>query len=309
MLVATEKVISALPYPALIKRLSQDMAGDHALPSRQHVELMPGGGRPNAALLLMPGQRGSLVGLKTVTVHSDRSNRPGGAVRSQYMIFDGEEGGLIAILDAHELTTRRTAAQSALAALWLAAKDPQHMLVVGAGEIASALVDAYTAIFPEISVQIWARRPEAAKRLVEIKRNIQCSVATDLQAAALRADIVSTATTSHIPFVELDHLKPGAHLDLVGGFRPDMREATDGSIAAADVVVVDALEALQEAGDLAQPLASGALERAKVHTFAKLLTGRLEIDRSRLTIFKSVGSARADLAAASLLAEAGLFKI
>jgi ornithine cyclodeaminase len=192
-----------------------------------------------------------------------------------------------------------------LAASYLARPDSAVHLVVGTGALAPHLARAYAAVRPLRQTLVWGRDPQKAAALAGLLRDeagLPAEAVADLAAAAAQADIVSCATLAREPLVRGAWLKPGSHLDLVGGYTPEMREADDAAIARSRVFI-DTEAALREAGDIVQPLASGALAPADIagdlHDLCRgVRPGRR--DAAEITLFKSVGTALEDLAAARL---------
>jgi ornithine cyclodeaminase len=213
----------------------------------------------------------------------------------------------LALMDGDTITARRTAAASALAAGWLARPDAGHLLVVGAGRIARLLPAAYRCVRPIARVSVWARRAGAAAALVQALRadGFAAVAVDDLATAVSAADITSCATLSTAPLVQGAWLQPGSHLDLIGSFTPGMREADDACLAGA-ALFVDTEEALTKSGDLAVPLARGVITAGDLRgTLTALARGTSTGRRSATerTVFKSVGTALEDLAAAMLVME------
>lgn len=260
----------------------------------------------NGTLLLMPAWRGgSAMGVKIVTVYPDNGQRGLNAVFSTYLLCDAETGQHLALIDGNEITGRRTAAASALAGDYLARDDAETLLIVGAGHIAGMMADAWRAVRPIRTVRIWNIRPSRAEALAGMLRREghDATAVTDLEAAVRTADIVSCATLATAPLVRGDWLRPGTHLDLIGGYRPDMREADDDAIARARVFI-DTDAALSEAGDITQPIATGSFSPDRIAgTLFTLCRGEAPGRRNatEITLFKSVGSAIEDLAAAALV--------
>ena len=309
------------PMPALVQALRLAFAAGAEVPQR-HAHALPGG----ASVLLMPAWRaGSAggtaprLGVKTVTICPGNGALGLPGVHGLYSLFDARTGVPLAVLDGSELTARRTAATSALAASYLARADATRLLVVGAGRVAALMPEAMRAVRPGISeIAVWARRPEAAADLaarwqsgagVRATAIGLVSAVTDLAAAVRRADIVSCATLSTTALVQGAWLAPGAHLDLIGSFTPAMREA-DGAAFTLSAVHVDTAEALAKSGDVLQAIAEGAFSADRLAgTLADLvhgLTGGREGREGRMglegrTLFKSVGNALEDLAAAELV--------
>lgn len=250
------------------------------------------------AVLAMPAvRRGGLATVKVVTVVTG----PSSALSSHLLAFD-TRGALLAVVEAHRLTALRTAAASVLAAKALGAGDRRHLTVLGAGRQARAHVEAYASAMTLDRVTVWARRREAARELAEFAAQFAPSVRIGHSSveAAQEADIVICATPSRAPIVSGDRIAAGAHVDLVGGFRPDMREADDALMARA-AIVTDTPAALSEAGDLVQAIASGAIPRDDVLLLGDVLAGRVKVPAREVTVFKSVGHAALDLVAAELL--------
>jgi ornithine cyclodeaminase len=217
--------------------------------------------------------------------------------------MSGRSGEPLALIDGTTLTLWRTAAASALAASYLARQDAYRLVMVGAGALAPYLIDAHAAVRPVRQVLVWNRSADAAGRLAArmAGRKFSIAVTTDLETAVRGADIVTCATLSQEPLIHGDWLPDGVHVDLVGGFRPDMREADDAAIRRARLFVDTRNGALAEAGDLVQPLQSGLIGEDDIAADLFDLTrgehaGRH--DQDQITLFKSVGSALEDLAAA-----------
>jgi ornithine cyclodeaminase len=227
-------------------------------------------------------------------------------VEASYILLDGETGRPLAMMDGRAITLWRTAAASALAASYLARKDARRMVMVGAGALSSYLIRAHASVRPIAEVAIWNRDPakaEAAARTLKMD-GLQITAAADLKTAIANADIVSAATLASEPIIRGAWLKPGAHVDLVGGFTPKMREADDDTMRRASIFVDTHGGALKEAGDLVQPLASGVITQADVRAdLFELCRGQHQgrVNDTEITLFKSVGTALEDLVAAALV--------
>jgi ornithine cyclodeaminase len=205
------------------------------------------------------------------------------------------------------LTLRRTACASALAATYLARADASRLLMIGTGALSPHLIEAHAAIRPIREIAVWGRdRSKAEAVAATLTRDGLPVVATgDLEQAVRAADIVSCATLSKTPLVRGAWLRPGQHVDLVGSYAPDMREADDEAVARARVYI-DTAAAIHESGDLGQPIASGILAEERISgDLAKLATGAAAGRSSddEITLFKSAGTAIEDLAAAILVYE------
>lgn len=302
------------PMPALVQAIGRAFAAAGAagaeVPQR-HSHALPG----DVSLLLMPAWRagrpagpagpGGRLGIKTVTVCPGNAARGLPGVQGLYSLFDAATGVPLAVMEGSELTARRTAATSALAASWLARADARHLLVVGAGRVAALLPEAMRVVRPTLAqITVWARRGEAAEALAAQWREqgLNATATAELAGAARRADIVSCATMVREPLVQGAWLAPGSHLDLIGSFAPAMREADVAAFAGASVFI-DTPESLAKAGELLAAIDAGCLRAADVvGTLADLAQGRCRMRASRdeRTVFKSVGNAIEDLAAAEL---------
>ncbi len=298
-------VRTATPWPELMAAIVAALTEDAVVsPERQvHPVGLPDGG--TGSLLLMPAwEDGELIGVKTVTYFPSNAGTAVPSVNAVCVLFDGRTGEPRAVLDGDELTDRRTAAVSALAASYLARADAARLLVVGTGRLSPNMARAHAAVRPLAGVEIWGRRLEAAESVVEQLRagGYPAEASTDLDASIGRADIVSCVTGATSPLVRGELLAPGTHLDLVGSFRPDMRESDDGAAGRA-TIFVDTVAGASMSGDLAQPLADGVITEASIIADLRALVAGDHPGRTsdnEITLFKSAGFAAADLAAARL---------
>ncbi len=301
--IGAAEVTAALTYPLLIDALRDGFRRGAAVPLR-HQHRIPVPGASDATLLLMPAwTEGQHVGVKLATVFPDNSRRSLPSIMGAYVLLDGTSGALLAIIDGPALTVRRTAAASALAATYLARPDAARLLVVGTGALAPQLALAHASARPIRDVRIWGRDAGKAQRLarrLSVPR-ARVAVADDLAAAVEGADIVSCATMASQPLVYGDWLQPGTHLDLVGAFTPQMQEADATAFARSQVYVDTRAGAFDEAGDLLNAIAQGALSpSAVIGDLFDLTRGAVPGRRtySDITVFKSVGTALEDLVAA-----------
>ncbi|MCR6657916.1 MAG: quinate 5-dehydrogenase [Asticcacaulis sp.] len=225
------------------------------------------------------------------------------AVTASYLLFDAVTGEHMALLDGGELTARRTAAVAAIAADRLAIEGAGHLLLVGSGRIASELAFAYRAVREIETVKVFSPTAANAEKLVSALKagGFHAEVCTDLAADVAKADIIACATLSKAPLIKGEWLRNGQHVALIGGYLKDMREADDTAMTRADIWV-DSFAALSEAGDLTQPIAAGLLHHEMIKgTLQTLCAGESVPGREgRITLFKSVGDAAQDLAAAAL---------
>ena len=298
---------AALPFDRLIEALKRQFIEGCEVPLR-HTHTVTAADGSQGTVLIMPAWRADrYLGIKTVNIFPGNAARGLPGLFSTYVLYDARTGEPLAQLDGDEITARRTAAASALAASRLARPDARHLLVVGAGRVAALLAHAYRQVLPIDTVQVWARKTPQAQALVDALNasGVAARVADDLAHAAAQADIVSCATLATEPVVQGAWLRAGSHLDLIGGFTPTMREADDACFAGARLFV-DTAEALQKSGDLLGPLSRGVLSAHSVcGTLQDLCRGTVPGRQSPLerTVFKSVGTALEDLAAAVLVYE------
>lgn len=308
--VSAADVDRALTFDGLVETLRAAFRKGAVQPVRHHHTI----DRPDGAastLLLMPAwsdfnaagtSAGGYVGVKVVTVSPDNNQVGKPAVMGLYLLLDGATGEPRALIDGQRLTQWRTACASALAASYLARPDASRLLVVGAGALSGFLARAHAAVRPIEMVRIWNRTFANAERVAADLRaaGLAATAVDDLDAELPLADIVTSATIAETPLIKGDLLRHGTHVDLVGGFTPAMREADDEAIRRAEVFVDTRAGATKEAGDVVQPLASGALALEAIRgDLYDLTRGTAEgrRDAGAITLFKSVGAAIEDLAA------------
>jgi ornithine cyclodeaminase/alanine dehydrogenase-like protein (mu-crystallin family) len=306
--IAAAEIERLLDYPSLVEAIHAGFSGAVFAPTRHHHWIA----RPGAAeatMILMPAWQevaeandgGGFMGVKIVTVFPDNAARAKPSVLATYVLMAGDSGEVLATLDGAVLTLWRTAATSALAASALARPDASRLAMIGAGAMAPRLIAAHAAVLPIASVTIWNHMPDRARSLAAAldRPGFSVTASEDLEEAVAGADIVSVATLARTPLVRGAWLKPGTHVDLVGAYTPQMREADDETIRRA-TVYVDTRPGMRESGDIAQPLASGVLSEAAIAGDLFEISGGKARRRSadEITLFKSVGHAIEDLAAA-----------
>ncbi|MDW5376169.1 ornithine cyclodeaminase family protein [Halomonas sp. HP20-15] len=309
MFLNAEQVTQALPWDAMVEALDAVFTRTVHSPVRHHHHMhVPGD--PDATLLLMPAWiEGQYLGVKQVNVFPGNSARGEPGLSSHYLLSCARTGRHLAQLDGNELTARRTAGASALAARYLAREDARELLMVGAGRMGHRLIPAHRAIRPIERVRVWDIRESSAQALVEelVAEGIDAQVipSDGLAEAVGRADIISCATLSREPLIRGEWLSPGTHVDLVGSFTPQMREADDEVMRRGAIFVDTRAGALSETGDLIDPLASGVITEADILADFPDLCGVRHAGRPALadadraiTVFKSVGASIEDLAAA-----------
>lgn len=303
ILLDAEAVETRLPYKLLVPALRDALAQDWQVPQRVPFDL---GG--NAQLLVMPAWNDRHLGIKLVNVFPGNGRLGLPALSSTYVLSDGQTGQVRAIIDGETLTARRTAAIAALGASYLAAPGGGNLLLVGAGRIARELPAAFATVRPIDTVTVWARRPEQAAALArELETNgISAAPSENLSEAVSEAAIIACATLSTEPIVYGDWLRPDAHLSLIGGFRPSMREADSRAVQRSYVIADTRGGVMAEAGDILTPITEGLItaDHIKADLFS-LCAGKIALPEfSTPTIFKSVGHAAQDLATALLCIDA-----
>ena len=260
-----------------------------------HDTLLSRGG--NKLLSRAAWIEGMGVGVKSVTVFGDNPARGLPTVNGAMIVFDPETGMPQAILDNALITKWKTAGDSVLGARLLARPDARRLLIVGAGTVAGTLVEAYGAVFAGIEVSVWARRPEAAQALAAAYPGVQ--VATDLPTAVAQADIVATCTLASDPVIRGDWLRAGQHLDLIGAYTPDMREADDTAIARARIFTDSRATSLGHVGEFMKPMAAGAMTQDDVlgdfYDLAHQPASTINRKPDDITLFKNAGGAHLDL--------------
>lgn len=288
---------AALPFPALVAALRAGFAAGAAEVPDRHAHALPGG----ATLLLKPAWDAAWLGTKVVTVHPANAGAGLPAVHALYVLQEAATGRPAALLDGDELTARRTAAVSALAASLLVPAGASRMLLCGAGRVGRLLPFAMRSALPGLAqVEVWSPGGASAEALArELDASgFRASAVRDLEAASRRADVLSCATLAREPVLRGAWLRPGQHLDLVGAFTAAMREADDEAVARA-AVFVDTEAAIGTCGELP----AGSLVRGTLAALCRGEAGRRAADE--VTLFKSVGTALSDLAAAALAVAGG----
>ncbi len=303
--ITAEELKASLDYGSLIAAIDEGFRGECTVPLRHHHTL-PSAEGADATLLLMPAWGGGdSIGVKIATVFPDNGRRNLPVVMASYMLLSAETGEPLAMIDGTELTARRTASTSALASRYLSRADSRRLLMVGTGVLAPHLIRAHATVRPVREVVIWGRsRKKAAALAAKLNQeDFQVAAAADLESAAREADIISCATLARDPLIHGAWLRPGQHLDLVGGFTPEMREADDDAVRRAALFVDTRAGALKEAGDVVGPLRRGVITEADIRGDLSELARGVTAGRAgddEITLFKSAGTALEDLAAARL---------
>ncbi|WP_404405202.1 ornithine cyclodeaminase family protein [Pelagibacterium halotolerans] len=304
-LITYDDAAALVDWPGAVAALREG----HARPKAQVGDIFLG---PSEGSLLSRGAfiEGLGFGVKSVTVFGGNPAAGLPSIQGAMLMFEPTHGTLTAIIDSRLVTELKTAADSVLGASLLARPDSETLLIVGAGAVARSLIDAYTALFPSIKrIRIWARRNEQAEALA---REVQVAgmdiVATaDLAEAAGKADIISSATMAREPVLRGAWIKPGTHVDLIGAFKADMREADDALISESALFVDSRDTTIHHIGELMIPIAAGVITADSVRGDLYDLVGGTAPGRqseTEITLFKNGGGAHLDLMIAEYIAQA-----
>jgi 1-pyrroline-2-carboxylate reductase [NAD(P)H] len=296
-----------LEFPALIEALRAAFGGPASAPPRLMYRLV--GDRSHDVFALLPAWNDDVIGVKAFTYLPGNSERGSDVLHASVLLFDRKSGAPIAIIEGRSLTFWRTAAMTALAADYLARADAARLLVCGTGNLAPYLALAHTAIRPIREVGIWGRNREKAASVVADLRgrraDVEFTVVDDLDAAAGAADIIVCATASRSPIILGDWVRAGTLASFIGNHERDARECDTEMVVKSRVYVDSRTNVLEEAGELLIPIDEGRWsEAATVGELAELCAGTVKgrATDDEITLFKSVGTALADLAAARLVA-------
>jgi len=237
---------------------------------------------------------GALVKVATVIPGNAQRGLP--TVNGSVTLYDDKTGELTALVDFHLVTKWKTAGDSLLSARRLARKDAKNFLLVGAGTVAKSMVQAYSSLFPDARFTVWSRSRASAAAM-------GLPVADDLEHAVKSADVICTATMATEPLIRGDWLQPGQHLDLIGAYKPGMREVDDTAMARARLFVDARATTIHHIGELIDPLKSGAITES--HIIADFYDDPATYTRrsdDEITIAKNGGGAHLDLMTASYIA-------
>lgn len=304
-IITEEEVAKAIKYPTLIEELKKAFISDIKVPSRIHQDYSNPKEGIDSTLLMMPSWVPSEeLGIKVLTVSPNNSkyNIPG--ISAVYLLFDAHKGGIKAVIEAKKLTSMRTAAASALASSYLSRVDSKVMLMIGTGALCEELIRAHSCVRNLEKIYVWGRDKEKALNIVKkLKLEFNIEAIDRIEDKIGEADIISCATLSKEPLIFGKNIKKGQHYDLVGSFKPDMREVDDELISNVDIFI-DSQMAKKESGDLKTPLENGIISEDSIKADLFELTRKeknARTSKEQITLFKSVGHALEDLTAAKLV--------
>lgn len=275
------------------------------VPMRHHHDFSNPKENIDSTLLLMPAWNpGNNAGVKIVTVNPNNGNYNLPSIQGTYIYLDAHLGMVKAILAAKELTAKRTAAASALASSFLSRKNASSLLMVGTGTLSKNLILAHASVRPIKTVYVWGRDFRKAQGICTelIDKNFIIKPVETIKEIISEVDIISCATFSKIPLVFGKYLKKGQHLDLVGSYKKDMRETDDEAIKKSSIFLDTYEGGLKESGDIATPIQNKIISKNNIKADLFELCSGVKLGRQNnqeITLFKSVGHALEDLAAAA----------
>ncbi|RUA11847.1 MAG: ornithine cyclodeaminase family protein [Flavobacteriia bacterium] len=292
-------------YPDLIAEIKIGFSSsDTVVPLRHHHQYSNPEELIDSTLLIMPAWNpGKELGVKIVTVSPNNGKYNLPSIQGAYLLFNAHDGTVKAILDAKALTAKRTAAASALAATYLAVEDASVMLMIGTGVLARELILAHSSVRDLKKVYVWGRNYAKAEELCRefSEKGFEILPVKEIKTVIAEADIISAATLSQSPLILGKYLRNGQHIDLVGSYKKDMREADDETILRSQVFLDSYSAGLKESGDIVIPIEKGILRERDIRAdMEELCSGTQEGRRNsdEITLFKSVGHAVEDLVAA-----------
>ncbi|HEY9449133.1 MAG TPA: ornithine cyclodeaminase family protein [Gemmatimonadaceae bacterium] len=297
-----------LEFPILIEALRAAFGARAGAPPRLMYRLDEG--QSHDIFALLPAWTDDVVGVKAFTYLPGNAAKGRDILYSKILLFDRKTGEPLDLVDGTSVTFWRTAAMAALAADYLARRDASRLLVCGTGNLAPYLALAHAAVRPIREIGIWGRSREKAARVVEELRrrraDLDIRVVEDLEAATRQADVISCATASRVPLILGEWVRPGTHASFIGNHERDARECDTELVVKSRVYMDSRANVLNEAGEILIPISEGRLREADVVGELSELCSGAVAGRTRdeeITLFKSVGTALADLAAARLVAQ------
>ena len=292
-------------YKELVEELRKGFASNQIItPDRHHHDFPNSTTGQDSTMLLMPSwQDGEDAGVKVVTVSPDNSRYDLPSIQGSYIYLNAITGQVKAIIDAKSLTSKRTAAASALASSYLSLPESSSLLVLGTGALSSELIAAHVSMRPLTKVWVWGRNFQKAEKVCQLERSDKVDVMAvkAIEDSIDKVDIVCAATMSSVPLIRGSWLKEGQHIDLIGSFKPHMREADDEVIRRSEIYADVRHMAIKESGDLQIPISRGIINENDIKAdLIELCSSQKEgrEDENTITLFKSVGHALEDLIAA-----------
>jgi ornithine cyclodeaminase len=310
LMLDADTLLDCLPFSTLVDELAAMHREPIGLVDEMLMESTDDSDNVSHFFIRTGWQPEKAVGAKVITVFPhNNQKREWPSIQAVYVLFEGVNGTPIACLDGTALTWLKTASDSALGSKLLAREDIESMLMIGAGQMAPHLVSAHCEIRPSLkTVQVWNRTADKAQQLCDSLAgkfpNVGFEPIADIESGARQADLICSAIGCKDPIIEGAWLKPGTHVDLIGAFTAEMREADD-TVLQRGSLFVDARETtINHIGELMIPLASGVISEADVLADLSELCqqrhgGRQSDDE--ITVFKNGGGGHLDLMCARIL--------
>ncbi len=258
-------------------------------------------GEPDRTLLNRSAYQQELgFGVKAVTVYPENSKRQLPSIHGAMILFDPETGSVDAVVESNLVTRWKTAGDSVLASRYLARPDSRNLLIMGGGTVANSLAHAYQSIFPDLErIFVWTRSPAAGRDFADQldKEGIRVEPVEHLEQAVVEADIISSATMAKEPILAGAWVRSGTHVDLIGAFKADMREADDALLLKSSIFLDSRDTVLDHIGELKIPLGEGVITRDHIlGDMYELVAGQVgRKSADEITLFKNGGGAHLDL--------------
>ena len=304
--ISNEFIEKNTAFLELISEIKINFSKDEVIvPMRHHHDFPNPEVNSDSTLLLMPAWNPSKnAGVKIVTVSPENGQFSLPSIQGTYIYFDAIKGSIKAILEAKSLTVKRTAAASALASSYLSRENSSSLLMIGTGALSKNLILAHAAVRPIKKVFVWGRNFDKATAICKALENENFTITPikSIEEKISEVYIISSATLSKNPLILGNYLKAGQHIDLVGAYKKDMREADDEAITKSAVFIDTFQGGLKESGDIVIPLQNGTLSVKDIKADLFQLCSNQKKGRNsddEITLFKSVGHALEDLAAAN----------
>ncbi|ABZ77799.1 Ornithine cyclodeaminase [Shewanella halifaxensis HAW-EB4] len=306
LVINAESVHQSLNFPDLINALDETFSRPAGMPQRQ-VFGLDDSGEHHDAFAVLPSWNDKAIAVKAFTYFPENPKKDPklASLYSKILIFSRETGEPQALVDGTSVTFWRTAAISALGSRYLSREDSSKLLICGTGNLASFMALAHASVRPITQITVWGRSEEKARKTTELIRNkrpdIEVMLCTDLELSVRQADIISCATGSPTPLFDGDWVQPGTHTDFVGNHNHDRREFDTKLILKSSVFVDSKINVFAEAGELLLPIEEGVFSLDEVKgELGQLCTAQIKsrTNNDEITIFKTVGTALADLVGA-----------
>lgn len=305
--ITSEQIADHCQYPQLIEALKEAFQKEYNIPKRHHHQYPNPKEGVESTLLLMPAwDDGDNLGVKVVNVSPNNNQHSLPTIQGNYLLYDQQKGTPKAIFDAKMLTNKRTAAASALASQFLSRSVSNCLLMIGNGALSPELIKAHASVRPIKKVYVWGRNFIKSEKICSelSKLHLEIVPIENYREVMSEADIISCATLSPEPLIFGREIRHGQHFDLVGAYKPDMREADDDFISIVSIHVDNYEGATTETGDLVIPLNNEVISKEDIHSDLFELCQNKKQGRQtekEITCFKSVGHALEDLAAAKMI--------